>query len=82
MSTEKACWQSTFSSLPGTTERAESPWTVLNVSEYSGDEEQQELWFAKGWEEPIQQILEGLTTKCGPLVLVPDTGDEPKVIAT
>jgi hypothetical protein len=56
------------------------PWTLLNVSKYSGDEEPQELWFEKGWEDLIVSVLARLPPVCGPLVLIPDTGELPRAI--
>ena len=58
------------------------PWTLLNVTKYSGDNEQQKLWFEKGWEELIELVLKKLSVSCGPLVLIPDTGGDPIIIAT
>jgi hypothetical protein len=58
------------------------PWTLLNISNYSGDDMQQELSFEKGWESLITEILQHLSVTCGPLVLIADTGGEPIVIAT
>ncbi len=60
----------------------EGPWALLNITEYSGDDEEQELWFEKGSEELIRLILQDLSRACGTLVLIPDTGDEPSVIGT
>lgn len=57
-------------------------WTLLNISEYSGDDEEQKLWFEKGWESLMTSILKELSKKSGPLVLIPDTGDDPRVIST
>jgi hypothetical protein len=59
-----------------------SPWTRLNVSNYSGDHLPQQLSFEKGWESLITEILQHLSVACGPLVLIADTGGEPTVIAT
>jgi hypothetical protein len=55
-------------------------WTLLNISEYSGDEESQEIWFEKGHEDLIKLILKRLSEICGPLVLIDDAGCEPQVI--
>jgi hypothetical protein len=55
-------------------------WTLLNISEYSGDDQPQNLWFEKGWPPLIVLTLERLTPQCGPLVLIPDTGEAPTVI--
>ena len=58
------------------------PWTLLNISTYSGDAEPQQLWFEKGWESLVTEILQKLTNACGPLALIADSGDKPTVIAT
>lgn len=57
-----------------------APWTLLNISAYSGDDLSQELWFEKGWESLITEILQQLSVACGPLVLIADTGNEPVVV--
>jgi len=56
-------------------------WTVLNVNEYTGDHEEQKLWFEKGWESLIQKILGELVKTTGPLVLIDDASSHPQVIA-
>jgi hypothetical protein len=58
----------------------QGPWTVLNITAYSGDDMPQEVWFAKGWQELIEQIVGRFALRCGPLTVFPDTGEEPKVI--
>jgi len=73
-----ASWQALITSESGADE---GPWTLLNVSEYTGDELPQKLWFEKGWESLITTILERLVPACGPLVLIPDTGGTPTVIS-
>ena len=55
-------------------------YAMLNVTNYSGDDEPQELWFAKGSEELNKVILKHLTVFCGPLVFIPATGDTPTVV--
>jgi hypothetical protein len=74
-----ACWQAMITHKNG---GDKGPWTLLNISKYSGDNELQELWFEKGWEELIQDILKNLSSACGPLVLIPDTGDVPRGITS
>lgn len=73
-----ASWQALITSESGADE---GPWTLLNVSEYTGDELPQKLWFEKGWKSLITTILKRLAPACGPLVLIPDTGDTPTVIS-
>ena len=72
-----AAWQAFVVSRAG---GDTGPWTLLNVSEYSGDDQPQELWFEKGWESLITSILAALAVRAGPLVLIADTGDDPVVI--
>ena len=70
-------WQATIIAKEGT---GEKEWTLLNITEYSGDTEPQELWFEKGWESLIKHVLHVLSAYCGPLVLMADTGGDPEVI--
>lgn len=73
-------WQATvFSKSGGDTEDWEE-WALLNVSEYTGDDEPQELLFEKGCESLIVRILDQLSKSTGPLVLVNDAGDDPMII--
>ena len=61
--------------------KPEEFWTLLNITNYSGDNEQQEIWFEKGHEHLIKQVLAVICAKCGPLVLIPDTGGDPEVVS-
>lgn len=70
-------WQALITQSSGL---EEGPWTLLNITNYTGDEEPQEIWFEKGWENLIAHVVDKLATSCGPLVLIPDTSEEPKVI--
>jgi len=56
-------------------------WAVLTVSDYSGDELPQQLYFENGHESLIIDILQRLASSCGPLVLIDDAGGEPSVIS-
>lgn len=56
-------------------------WTLLNITEYSGDDAEQKLWFEKGWESLITSILRELSKHSGPLVLIPDVGGDPIIIS-
>jgi hypothetical protein len=56
-------------------------WAVLTVSDYSGDDLPQQLYFEKGHESLIIEILKRLVSSCGPLVLIDDAGGEPSVIS-
>jgi len=56
-------------------------WAVLTVSDYSGDDLPQQLYFENGHESLIIEILQRLVSSCGPLVLIDDAGGEPSVIS-
>ena len=57
------------------------PWTLLNVTAFSGDEtEPHSIWFEKGWPSLILRVVHILSARCGPLVIVPDTGCTPIVV--
>jgi hypothetical protein len=55
-------------------------WALLTISKFSGDDLPQQLWFEKGHEGLIVEILRRLTLSCGPLVLIADVGGVPSVI--
>jgi len=57
-------------------------WTVLNIHSYTGDDLPQELSFEKGHDTLIRRVLAVFAMKCGPLVLIPDTGDKPEVVGS
>jgi hypothetical protein len=52
-------------------------WTTIRLSECAGDDRPSQLAFSKGWEDLIATIVEALAARCGPLVIVPDSGAEP-----
>ncbi|MGN6817239.1 MAG: hypothetical protein ACTHJR_01050 [Sphingomonas sp.] len=55
-------------------------WTLLQITSFTGDDEPQELWFEKGHEQLIIDILRKLTPASGPLALIADVGDPPQII--
>jgi hypothetical protein len=58
------------------------PWTLLNVQEFSGSEDEpHRIWFEKGWPSLILEIVRRLAGPCGPLVIVADTGAAPLVVS-
>ena len=69
-------WQAWIES----SENPETHWTLLNITTYTGDKEPQEMWFEKGHEELIKEVLREICKKCGPLVLIPDTGGIPEIV--
>ena len=58
----------------------EDGWALLRILKYAGEDQPQELYFEKGCEPIMVAILSRLTPVCGPLALLPDTGDPPSVI--
>ena len=58
----------------------EQLWTLLNITTYTGDSDQQEIWFEKGHEKLIKQILSKICKRCGPLVLIADTDGDPEIV--
>jgi hypothetical protein len=55
--------------------------TSVWLSECHSDDQPCQLAFCKGSEELIGLILDAVSSLSGPLVLVPDTGDDPTVFA-
>jgi hypothetical protein len=70
----------TFQALIETKADAKHRWANLMITDYTGDEEPQKLYFEKGDETLIWDILKQLTAHSGPLVLIDDAGDPPRVI--
>jgi hypothetical protein len=53
-------------------------WTSLEVRKFSGSEDKPHaILFEKGSPRVILEVLKHLAGKCGPLVVIPDTGDAP-----
>ena len=68
----KSRWQAVIES----TKRDEG--TILNVEKFKGAEDEPHgIWFEKGSPALILEILKRLSKHCGPLVVMPDTGDAP-----
>ncbi|MET0247661.1 MAG: hypothetical protein ABW182_13000 [Sphingomonas sp.] len=58
----------------------EDCWASLQIERFTGDDDPQALYFEKGSEELIVEILRRLSVFCGPLVLINDVGDPPEVV--
>ena len=70
-----AIWQVTVTS------RSDVFWATLAVREYAGDPDTAHpFYFIAGWDELIQLITSHLATRCGPLVLLHDSGALPQVV--
>ena len=74
-------WQASIQKVSTSTgEYDGTEWTSLEIIKYSGDDIEQDFYFSKGWETLIILILKNLAVQTGPLVLLPDTGENPTVI--
>ena len=78
--TERGVGRDWNASINWAADAGKGPWASLRIIEYSGDDLPQEIWFSGGWSEPMTEILRGLSVTCGPLILVPTTGELPEVI--
>jgi hypothetical protein len=68
-------WQAV---VEGAADPEREAWTLLDISNFSGSEDEPHpIWFEKGWPPLILAILRGLSVNCGPLVVIPDTGEGP-----
>ena len=68
----KSRWQAII------TNRSDAEGTIVNLEKFKGDEEKPlAMWFEKGPPALILQVVKELAKWCGPLVVVPDTGDVP-----
>lgn len=72
-----SCWHAMITS---TENPEDGRWTRMNITSLNGPSEPQEIWFEKGHPELIVQILCRLSSECGTLVVIPDTGCPPLVI--
>ena len=63
-------------------DESNSTWATLIIDEYAGDDQPQHLYFEKGDETLIRMLLKRLAAYSGPLVLLDDAGDQPRVITT
>ena len=69
--------------IGGRRDPEQEPWTVLHVPDFNGREDDpHSIWFEKGWPCLIMRIVNGLTRKCGPLVIWPDTGEAPVAVSS
>lgn len=65
----------------GVVSRKDITWANLAVKKYNGDPDlPHHFCFTAGWDEIITMVASHLITKCGPLVLLPDSGDLPQLI--
>lgn len=70
--TPKARWQAIIEGKGG------EDGTILNIEKFNAAEDQPlPIWFEKGDPALILEIVKQLAKICGPLVVIPDTGDVP-----
>lgn len=63
------------------TSRKDVSWASLHFRGYTGDpDERQKLCFDGGWDELILLIAGHAARRCGPLVLLHDSGAAPQVV--
>lgn len=65
----------------GIVTRKDITWANLAVKDFDGDPDNtHHFCFTAGWDEIITIVASHLVKKCGPLVLLPDSGDLPQLI--
>ncbi|MDY6874235.1 MAG: hypothetical protein SVR81_09770 [Chloroflexota bacterium] len=70
-----AVWQVSITS------RRDVSWASLTVRQYQGDPTlPQPFYFDGGWDEIILMVTSHLAKRCGPLVLLHDSGAAPQVV--
>jgi hypothetical protein len=63
------------------TARGDVSWATLAVKDYIGDpQEPHHFYFPSGWDDLILLVTSYLVKRCGPLVLLPDSGDLPQIV--
>ncbi|MGB7161034.1 MAG: hypothetical protein WBD40_23435 [Tepidisphaeraceae bacterium] len=71
-------WQADVEGIKG---RDRDKGTLLNIDKWGGSESRRyKVTFEKGDPSLILQIVHGLSARCGPLVVTPDSGDTPAVV--
>ena len=65
----------------GIISRKDISWANLAVKDYNGDSDSpHQFCFPAGWDEVILLVASHLVKTCGPLVLLPDSGDLPQLV--
>jgi hypothetical protein len=77
-SAEKKFWQAVIRGAKG---RDRARGTILNIDDWGGSEDRRHpIWFEKGDPALILEIVHALSASCGPLAVMPDTGDPPAAV--
>ena len=78
VSAKKKVWQA---DVQGVKRADRHGGTLLDVDKWGGSEQKrQRIVFEKGDPSLVLRIVHGLSARCGPLVVVPDSGDSPVVV--
>jgi hypothetical protein len=73
--TSDSVWEATVRS------RKDVSWAILALHDYRGQEDAPHHFFFKaGWDEMIELVTVKLARRCGPFVLLPDSGAVPKLL--
>ena len=65
----------------GIISREDISWANLVVKDYDGHfQKPHHFYFRAGWDETILLVTSHLVKTCGPLVLLPDSGDQPQIV--
>ena len=77
-SAKEKFWQADVAGLKGADRKR---GTLLNIDNWGGSESRRyKITFETGDPGLILQIVHGLSATCGPLLIVPDSGDTPAVV--
>lgn len=61
--------------------RKDISWATLRVRDYCDDQDlAHQFYFEAGWDEVILQVTARLAQRCGPFVLLHDSGAVPQII--
>ena len=78
LSTKKKIWQADIEGFKGPNQNR---GTLLDIDSWGGSEQERyQIMFEKGDPSLILRIVHGLSARCGPLVVIPDSGDPPIVV--
>ena len=76
-STKHKFWQADVEGATGANSKS---GTLLNIDQWGGSETRRyKIFFEKGDPALILRIIHGLSAQCGPLAIIPDTGEAPVV---
>jgi hypothetical protein len=78
VSAKKKIWQADVQGIKGPDRQR---GTLLDVEKWGGSEQKRHrILFEKGDPSLVLRIVHGLSARCGPLAVIPDSGDSPVVV--